>query len=104
MGEDHAMRDFRKHSGWYMTGYPVGSEARRRFSMNGSLAELDDIMATLDHSITIVEGGERIKRGHTNGPIKVALPAGWLDDEKRAELDSDVTVPDDGDVMALSGG
>jgi nifR3 family TIM-barrel protein len=104
MGEDHAMRDFRKHSGWYMTGYPVGSEARRRFSMNASLAELDDIMATLDHSITIVEGGERIKRGHTNGPIKVALPAGWLDDEKRAELDSDLTVPDDGDVMALSGG
>ena len=52
----------------------------------------------------VVEGGERIKRGHTNGPIKVALPTGWLDGETRAGLDSDVSVPDDGHVMALSGG
>ncbi len=104
MGEDHAMRDFRKHSGWYMSGYPVGSEVRRRFSMCASLAELDDIMAMLDPSAAIVEGGERIKRGHTNGPIKVAIPQGWLDGEQRAALDSDVSVPDDGAVMALSGG
>ena len=27
------MRDFRKHAGWYMSGYPVGPEVRRRFSM-----------------------------------------------------------------------
>ncbi|MFK7919774.1 MAG: tRNA dihydrouridine synthase DusB [Ilumatobacter sp.] len=104
MGEDHAMRDFRKHSGWYMSGYPVGPEVRRRFALCASLAELDDIMATLDPAAVIVEGGERIKRGHTNGPIKVAMPEGWLDDQRRAELDSDTSVPDDGDVMALSGG
>lgn len=104
MGEDHAMRDFRKHSGWYMSGYPVGSEVRRRFSMCASLGELDDIMATLDPQAVVVEGGERIKRGHTNGPIKVAVPEGWLDGETRAALDRDTSVPDDGDVMALSGG
>lgn len=104
MGEDHAMRDFRKHSGWYMSGYPVGSEVRRRFSMCASLGELDDIMATLDPQATVVEGGERIKRGHTNGPIKVAVPEGWLDGQTRAALDQDTSVPDDGDVMALSGG
>ena len=108
MGEDHAMRDFRKHSGWYMSGYPVGSEVRRRFSMCASLSELDDIIADiftrLDPAAEIVEGGERIKRGHTNGPIKVAIPEGWLDGQTRAGLDTDVTVPDDGDVMALSGG
>jgi len=104
MGEDHAMRDFRKHSGWYMSGYPVGSEVRRRFSMCASLDELDEIIGGLDHGATIVEGGERIKRGHTNGPIRVAVPHGWLDGEQRAALDRDVTVPDDGDVMALSGG
>jgi len=104
MGEDHAMRDFRKHSGWYMSGYPVGSEVRRRFSMCASLAELDDIIAMLDPTAEIVEGGERIKRGHTNGPIKVSIPNGWLDGQTRADLDTDMTVPDDGDVMALSGG
>jgi nifR3 family TIM-barrel protein len=106
MGEGHAMRDFRKHTGWYMSGYPVGPEVRRRFSMTKTLAELDDILAdTLDRcgpDTEIVDGGERIKRGHTNGPIKVALPEGWLD--HRGDVENDTSVPDDGSVLALSGG
>ena len=108
MGENHAMRDFRKHTGWYMSGYPIGPEFRRSFSMVASLAELDDVIAAvLDRcgpDTQIVEGGERIKRGHTNGPIKVAIPDGWLDGETRDHLSTDVTVPDDGHVMAMSGG
>jgi hypothetical protein len=102
------MRDFRKHTGWYMSGYPVGSEIRRRFSLIKSLAELDDILAAMLEKVgaetTVVEGGERIKRGHTNGPIKVAIPEGWLDGQTRSDLDTDTSVPDDADVMALSGG
>ena len=39
------MRDFRKQTGWYMSGYPVGSEARGRFSHIASLAELEDVLA-----------------------------------------------------------
>ncbi len=104
LGENHAMRDFRKHTGWYMSGYPVGPEVRRRFSMVKSLMELDDIVADLDPIARIVEGGERIKRGHTNGPIKVSLPDGWLDGHRRDELLDDMTIPDDDHVMALSGG
>lgn len=98
MGEELAMRDFRKHTSWYFTGYPVGGEMRKRFSNISSLAELEDLIAMLDPTIVIVEGGERIRRGHTNGPIRVALPEGYLD-----HLD-DLTVPDDAHVMALSGG
>jgi len=101
-GEFLAMRDFRKHTGWYFTGYPVGPEVRRRAAMVSSLGELDDLLGGLDRRLTLVEGGERIKRGHTNGPIKVSLPGGFLDD--RDALEHDVTVPDDNDVMALSGG
>ena len=104
LGENHAMRDFRKHTGWYMSGYPVGPEVRRRFSMVKTLTELEDIVANLDPTAQIVAGGERIKRGHTNGPIKVSLPAGWLDGHRREELLHDVSVPDDDQVMALSGG
>ncbi len=104
LGEDHAMRDFRKHTGWYISGYPVGPEVRRRFSMVKTLMELDDIVAGLDPAAPIVAGGERIKRGHTNGPIKVSLPDGWLDGRRRDELLDDVSVPDDDQVMALSGG
>jgi nifR3 family TIM-barrel protein len=101
-GEHLAMRIFRKHASWYLTGYPVGSEARRRFAQVSSLAELEDLVAGLDADAMIVPGGERIRRGHTNGPIKVALPDGFLDDLEA--LEHDVTVPDDDDVMALSGG
>ena len=97
-GEGFAMRDFRKHTAWYMSGYPVGPEVRRRLSQISSLVELDGILAEFDPTLALVEGGERIKRGHTNGPIKVALPEHYLDD--RDEL----VVPDDHDVMALSGG
>ena len=102
------MRDFRKHTGWYLSGYPVVSEIRRRLALVKSVAEVDDILAAMLDRIgadaTIVEGGERIKRGHTNGPIKVAIPDGWLDDQTRVDLATDSTVPDDSEVMALSGG
>ncbi len=104
LGERHAMRDFRKHTGWYVSGYPVGAAARRRFSHVSSLMELDDVLSGLDPTAEIVDGGERIKRGHTNGPIRVALPDGWLDQHARDRLRHDVSVPDDGHVLALSGG
>jgi nifR3 family TIM-barrel protein len=98
LGENLAMRDFRKHTSWYLTGYPVGGETRRRFANISTLGELEDLIAALNPAIALVKGGERIRRGHTNGPIHVALPEGYLD-----HLD-DVTVPDDAHVMALSGG
>jgi nifR3 family TIM-barrel protein len=98
LGPQIAMRDFRKHTSWYLTGYPVGGEMRGRFAMISTIGELEDLIAQVDPTITIVEGGERIRRGHTNGPIRVALPDGYLD-----HLDDD-TVPDDDTVMSLSGG
>ena len=93
-----ALRDFRKHTGWYLSGYPVGGEVRGQLAMVSSLAELDDLLARLDPRLELVAGGARIKRGHTNGPVKVTLPEGYLDD-----LDEFV-IPADDDVMALSGG
>ncbi|MEN9506210.1 MAG: tRNA-dihydrouridine synthase [Actinomycetota bacterium] len=98
LGPQVAMRDFRKHTSWYLTGYPVGGEMRGRFAMISTLGELEDLIALVDPSMTIVPGGERIRRGHTNGPIKVALPEGYLD-----HLD-DVSVPDDEHAMSISGG
>ncbi len=98
LGEDLAMRDFRKHTSWYLTGYPVGGEVRRQFSGVSTYSELEDLIAPLDPTIRSVDGGERIRRGHTNGPIRVVLPEGYLD-----HLD-DLTIPDDADVLALSGG
>jgi nifR3 family TIM-barrel protein len=97
-GESLAMRDLRKHTSWYLTGYPVGPELRRRFSQVSTRTELDELLAALDPSLLPVPGGQRIRRGHTNGPIRVSLPEGYLD-----HLD-DVIPPDDAHVLALSGG
>jgi nifR3 family TIM-barrel protein len=98
MGADFGIRNFRKHCGWYLTGYPVGSEVRRAFSSVSSLDQLRDISSRLDRAMKVVDGGERLARGHTNGPIKVVLPDGYLDNR------DDMTIPDDGREMALSGG
>ena len=96
--ENRAMRDFRKHTSWYLTGYPVGPQVRREMAMISSLGELAGVIHGLDPDLELVPGGERITRGHSNGPIRVALPDGYLDD-----LDS-CEIPDDDEVMALSGG
>src|SRR5690606_21276071 len=32
LGESMAMRDLRKHLSWYVTGYPIGPDMRRRLS------------------------------------------------------------------------
>jgi nifR3 family TIM-barrel protein len=98
MGADFGIRNFRKHAGWYLTGYPVGSDARRAFATVSSFDELLGVSARLDRTMRLVPGGERLARGHTNGPIKVVLPEGYL-----ANRD-DLTVPDDEAVAALSGG
>jgi len=99
---DRGVRDFRKHVGWYLTGFPVGGEIRNRLATCDSVAEVDALLEVLlarhGASLEVVPGGERIRRGKTSGPIRVALPDGYLD-----HLD-DMTVPADDDVMALSGG
>ena len=98
MGPEYGIRNFRKHCGWYLTGFPVGSDVRRSFSSVATFDELQDIAARLDHSMRLVDGGERFARGHTNGPIKVVLPEGYLENR------DDLTVPADAGDTAISGG
>ena len=92
------VRDFRKHTSWYLTGYPVGPDMRRRMALVDTLVELDDLLAELDPTMVLPPGGNRIRRGHTNGPIRVVLPEHYLE-----SLD-DLTPPDEGGVGELSGG
>jgi nifR3 family TIM-barrel protein len=90
-------RSFRKHTGWYLKGYPAGPDVRRRLAMVEDLAELDDILAQLDASATPHEGSTRMARGHTHGPRPVKLPHRYL------EGVWDQPVPDEAEV-AVSGG
>lgn len=78
-GETGAMRDFRKHTGWYVAGYPVGAEARRRLSTVATWSELDGLLAALDPEAELPPEARRLPRGHTDGPRPVALPERWLE-------------------------
>jgi nifR3 family TIM-barrel protein len=87
--EGFAVRDFRRHTGWYLTGYPVGGVARKRLAMASSLAELDELLDALDPTATLPAGSESLPRGHVQGPRHVVLPEHWLRDAM------DPTPPDD---------
>jgi nifR3 family TIM-barrel protein len=78
-GGDKGVREFRKHSGWYLKGYPVGGALRARFSQVSSLSELDDLLAEVP-TADLPPENYRVARGHTRGPQQVALPDQWLMD------------------------
>jgi nifR3 family TIM-barrel protein len=78
-GEVSGMKSFRKHAGWYLTGYPAGSELRQRAALVATLADLDQVIDRLDPTAAIKENALRAARGHTNGPRPVHLPEGWLE-------------------------
>jgi nifR3 family TIM-barrel protein len=77
--EDEAfgVRDFRKHVGWYLTGYPAGGQRRRAMAMAGSLAELDGLLDELDRDAVLPPELDGAPRGHTHGPKLPTLPHGW---------------------------
>jgi len=89
--------DFRKHVGWYLTGYPAGPERRRRLAQSSSLAELDSLLDELDPTEVLPPGREHLPRGHLQGPKPVTLPEHWLDTV------DDPTPPSGGDVYASGG-
>ncbi|RMI29633.1 tRNA dihydrouridine synthase DusB [Nocardia stercoris] len=97
-GEDKAMRDIRKHMAWYLMGFPVGSELRRRFATVTGLHQIEDLVGQLDPDVPFPVDAATGPRGRQGSPQKkVALPEGWLDDPE------DATVPAAADVMHSGG-
>jgi nifR3 family TIM-barrel protein len=76
--EAHGAREFRKHVAWYTKGFAVGGETRHALAMVSSVAELSDLLATIEpqnYPEQVASG----PRGRTSAQKSVALPAGWLD-------------------------
>ena len=96
-GQDLGCRQFRKHTGWYLCGFPVGPAARRSLSLVSTVSEVEDLLGGLDHRQPFPLESLRTPRGHTNGPRPVHLPGGWL------EAVDDPTPPAGGDLL-VSGG
>jgi nifR3 family TIM-barrel protein len=86
MGADKGIRDMRKHIAWYLKGFPVGSELRRRLGLVSSIDELDELLAQLDQDIPFPAEADG-PRGRQGSAGRVVLPEHWLDDP------DDPTVP-----------
>jgi nifR3 family TIM-barrel protein len=78
-----AVRDFRKHVGWYLQAVPVGSAARQAMmaaeTRNELVDELHRAPDTLGSAFVPDPLARRQPRGHTHGPRPIALPPKWLD-------------------------
>ena len=91
VGEQQACRDIRKHTGWYMRGFPVGGEFRKSLAQVTSLAELKERLAPIADSEAMAEHADDA-RGRQGSAGKIALPEGWLDDPE------DDTVPEGAEI------
>lgn len=84
-GPDRGLRSFRKHPAWYLNGFVVGGDVRRRLSAVRSVDEMDELMAGVDLEQDYPTEAVRSPRGHTHGPRPVKLPHGYLNDPDSLE-------------------
>ncbi|WP_435970135.1 tRNA dihydrouridine synthase DusB [Streptomyces sp. Qhu_M48] len=92
--EARGVIDFRKHVAWYLKGFSVGSEMRKKLAVTSSLDELSAQLSELDLDQSWPVGADG-PRGRTSGNNRVVLPDGWLKDpydcsgvSEEAELDT----------------
>ncbi|MFE2554669.1 tRNA dihydrouridine synthase DusB [Streptomyces sp. NPDC059352] len=92
--EARGVIDFRKHVAWYLKGFSVGSEMRKKLAVTSSLDELRAQLSELDLDQPWPVGADG-PRGRTSGNNRVVLPDGWLKDpydcagvSEEAELDT----------------
>ena len=78
-GSQTALRTFRKHASWYLTGFAVGKDIRREIQKISSLDELASVIDNFDNELHLPADAYRIPRSHTGGPKDVSLPDGWLE-------------------------
>ncbi|NYJ18893.1 tRNA dihydrouridine synthase DusB [Glaciibacter psychrotolerans] len=80
--EERGCRDIRKHVAWYFKGYPVGGDLRASLATVQSLAQLDDLLGTLDDDQPYPGAEAEGPRGRAGTPKRPALPDGWLDSQE----------------------
>jgi nifR3 family TIM-barrel protein len=79
LGPVTGLRELRKHTSWYLQGFPVGRPLRRSLNQVSTLDELAALLADVDRSLPFDEAVRRQPRGHTTPPRRPVLPHGWLE-------------------------
>jgi nifR3 family TIM-barrel protein len=85
LGPVTGLRELRKHTGWYLQGFPVGKPLRRSLNQVSTLDELDRLLTDVDRSLPFDEAVRRQPRGHTTPPRRPILPHGWLESRTHGE-------------------
>jgi nifR3 family TIM-barrel protein len=80
IGEEGAMRAFRKHSSWYTKGFPGSAALREQLMHVTRCADLARELAGIDRELPFPPEAMRVPRGKAGGTQKVSLPEGYLDD------------------------
>lgn len=99
--EGRGCRDIRKHVAWYFKGYPVGGDTRAALATASTLAEYDDLLATLDLDAPYPGAAAEGQRGRAGTPKRPALPDGWL--TSRAMADDDARTLADAELDTSGG-
>ncbi|MCI5825462.1 MAG: tRNA dihydrouridine synthase DusB [Arcanobacterium sp.] len=76
--EFKAVRDMRKHIGWYLRGFSVGGELRSKLAVASSLVELRTLLNELDLSQPYPQAAHGA-RGRAGGAKRAHVPEHWLD-------------------------
>jgi nifR3 family TIM-barrel protein len=85
-----ACRDIRKHVAWYLKGFSVGRDIRRRLALVDSMAAFDDLIGLLDLDQEWPGEPSEGQRGRAGSPRRVSLPDGWLDSQDLDEVSAAV--------------
>jgi nifR3 family TIM-barrel protein len=99
--EDRACRDIRKHVAWYFKGYSVGGDLRAALATVRDLAQLDELLAQLDHEQPYPGADAEGQRGRAGTPKNPSLPQGWLDSRELQETHRDALLDAE---LSTSGG
>ncbi|EEH63972.1 TIM-barrel protein, nifR3 family [Gleimia coleocanis DSM 15436] len=76
--ENEALRNMRKHIGWYLRGFKLGGDLRMAFARVSTYVELEELLLSLDPTAEYPMAAHG-KRGRAGGQKKPHLPHGWLD-------------------------
>lgn len=101
--EIHALKDMRKHIGWYLRGFAVGGELRGNLARVANLEELAHLLGNLDLTQAYPPAAEG-RRGRAGHPRKTHLPHRWLETREIDEATYKILAAAEMDTFLDGGG